>query len=172
MTLSQPFSRPFILSFVGHSGSGKTTFLEKLIPILAKAGLKVAVIKHTSHLFQMDKPGKDTWRHKQAGAMATVISSARQVGLVMDVDHDHQPAELAPMLSFADLIITEGYKSSPHAKVEIFRPEATGDAMPLCTQDPALLAVVSDAEITLDLPCFGTDDVQALADFLLDHIGI
>ncbi len=161
---------PPIISFVGHSGSGKTTIIEKLIPLLAGAGLKVAIIKHDVHGFEMDKPGKDTWRHKKAGAAATIISSATQIGLVMDADHDHQPEELAPLLRFTDLIITEGYKRGSHFKIEVFRPAATGDPKPLCRNDPRLLAIISDDKIVTDRPVFGTYDIKAVADFLISHI--
>jgi molybdopterin-guanine dinucleotide biosynthesis protein B len=161
---------PPIISFVGHSGSGKTTFVEKLIPLLVQAGLKVAIIKHDVHGFEMDKPGKDTWRHKKAGAAATMITSTNRIGLVMDADHDHQPHELAFMFSFADVIITEGFKRGPYPKLEVFRPEATGDQTPLCQDDPQLLAIISDLAVAGKVPVFGLDDVRAVADFLLSYL--
>jgi molybdopterin-guanine dinucleotide biosynthesis protein B len=161
-----------IVSFVGHSGSGKTTFIEKMIPLLVQADVKAAIIKHDVHGFEMDKPGKDTWRHKKAGAAATIISSADKIGLVMDADHDHQPHELALMLGFADMIITEGFKHGPYPKIEVFRPDATGDALPLCLSDPQLLAVISDRTVACKVPVFGLDDIQPVADFLIHHMGI
>lgn len=161
---------PPIVSFVGHSGSGKTTLIEKLIPLLANAGIKVAVIKHDVHGFEMDKPGKDTWRHKKAGAVATVISSATQIGLVMDADHDHSPEELVPYLSFADLIIAEGYKRWANPKIEVFRPAATGDADLICRNDPDLIAVISDTRVTAAVPCFNIADLTAVVDFLRSHL--
>ena len=162
---------PPIISFVGHSGSGKTTFIEKLIPLLVAAGMKVAVIKHDVHGFEMDKPGKDTWRHKKAGAAATMISSPQRIGLVMDADHDHQPHELAFMFGFADLILTEGFKREAYPKLEIFRPEATGDPVPLCRDDPQLLAIVSDSDPAGKTPLFRLDDVRGVADFLVRYLG-
>lgn len=161
---------PPIISFVGHSGSGKTTFIEKTIPLLVKAGVKVAIIKHDVHGFEMDKPGKDTWRHKKAGAAATMISSHNRIGLVMDADHDHQPHELAVFFSFADLIITEGFKHGSYPKLEVFRPGATGDMAPLCRNDPHLLAVISDTAISCNVPVFGLEDVRGVADFLIRYI--
>ncbi|HUU81381.1 MAG TPA: molybdopterin-guanine dinucleotide biosynthesis protein B, partial [Acidobacteriota bacterium] len=83
-----------IVLFVGSSGSGKTTLLEKLIPELTRRGLRVGTIKHDVHGFEMDQPGKDSWRHKHAGALASIISSPHQIGEVMDVDHDHSLDEL------------------------------------------------------------------------------
>ena len=161
---------PPIISFVGHSGCGKTTFIEKLIPLLTRAGLRVAIIKHDVHSFEMDKPGKDTWRHKRAGAFATIISSAKQIGLVMDVRHDHQPAELARILRRADLILTEGFKRAAHAKVEVFRPDATGDRDLLCRHDPHLMAVISDDPISIDAPCFGFKGLKSVAAFLCANL--
>jgi molybdopterin-guanine dinucleotide biosynthesis protein B len=161
-----------IISFVGHSGSGKTTFIEKMIPLLARTGVKAAIIKHDVHGFEMDKPGKDTWRHKKAGAVATIISSADKIGLVMDADHDHLPHELAFMLGFADVIITEGFKHGPYPKIEVFRPDATGDSVPLCLSDPQLLAVISDRTVACEVPVFGLDDLQPVADFIVDRLGI
>lgn len=162
---------PPIISFVGHSGSGKTTFIEKLIPLLVETGMKVAVIKHDVHGFEMDKPGKDTWRHKKAGAAATMISSPQRIGLVMDADYDHQPHELAAMFGFADLILTEGFKREAYPKLEVFRPEATGDPVPLCRDDPQLLAIVSDSDPAGKTPRFRLDDVRGVADFLIQYLG-
>jgi len=158
-----------MVSFVGHSGSGKTTFIEKLISLLTGNGIRVAVIKHDVHGFEMDKPGKDTWRHKQAGAVGTIISSLRQIGMVLDTDHDHQPFELAPLLGAVDLIIVEGYKRGAQPKIEVFRPDATGDAEPLCQDDPLLIALISDTAVAMDLPVFGLDDTEAVAVFIKRH---
>lgn len=167
-----PGANPPIVSFVGHSGSGKTTFIEKLIPVLTRSGIKVAIIKHDVHGFEMDKPGKDTWRHKQAGAVATIISSSSKIGLVMDADHDHQPEELAPFLVSADLIITEGYKRGGYPKIEVFRPQATGDEHPLCIDDPKSIAIISDDAFSTDLPVYGTHAFDAVAHFLTRHFSL
>lgn len=155
-----------ILSFVGHSGSGKTTIIEKLIANLTGFGLKVAIIKHDVHGFEMDHPGKDSWRHKQAGAVATIVSSPSKIGLVMDSDRDQRPESLARMIEFADLILTEGYKKEPHPKIEVFRPHATGDDKLLCKDDPALLAIISDEAIESRAPIFATRDIEGVAAFI------
>ena len=99
-----------------------------------------------------------------------MISSPNQIGLVMDADHDHLPHELAPMFSFADVIITEGFKRGPYPKLEVFRPEATGDDAPLCRMDPQLLAIISDATVACKVPVFCLDDIQAVADFLIRYL--
>jgi molybdopterin-guanine dinucleotide biosynthesis protein B len=163
---------PPIVSFVGHSCSGKTTIIENLIPLLTRSGIKVAIIKHDFHGFEMDKPGKDTWRHKQAGAVATIISSSSQIGMVLDADHDHQPFELAPLLHSADLIIAEGYKKGAQAKIEVFRPGATGDTELLCQDDPQLIAVISDEALSIDLPVFSATDFEAVAVFIKRHFDL
>jgi len=162
---------PPIISFVGSSGSGKTTLLEKLIPELTRLGFKVGTIKHDVHGFEMDKPGKDSWRHKQAGAAVSMISSPFQVGMVMDVDHDHRPDELSSLLSGVDIILTEGYKRKGRAKVEVFRPDGRGEK-PLCMNDESLIALVTDTHIDLGVPRFSLNNIKGLADFLINHLGL
>jgi len=161
---------PPIVLFVGYSGSGKTTLLEKLIPELTRRGLRVGTIKHDVHGFEMDQPGKDSWRHKHAGAAASIISSPYQIGEVMDVDHDHSLDELAPLLSHVDIILTEGYKREHKPKIEVFRPEVRDD--PLCKGDKDLLALVSDSPVDLGVPRYLTDDVEGVADFLIAHFNL
>jgi len=154
-----------IISVVGTSGTGKTTFLEKLIPELIKRGLKVATVKHHKGTFKMDHRGKDTWRHKQAGAAVTLLSSPFHIGMVRDVDHDHGPDELRPFLTGVDIILTEGYKGSDKPKLEIFRPGL--HAQPILRDDKNLLALVSDTPFDIDCPRFSTDDAEGIADFLI-----
>lgn len=159
-------STPFV-SVVGNSGSGKTTFIEKLIPELIGRGLKVGTIKHDVHGFEMDKPGKDSWRHKQAGASATIISSPYQIGMVMDVAYDHKPDELLAYFNGMDIILTEGYKRGDHPKMEIFRNEIINE--PLCKNDKYLLAIITDSKIDIDVPTFFLEEVKEIAEFLIKH---
>lgn len=163
----QAKTTPHIVLIVGNSGSGKTTFLENLIPELKRRNLKVGTIKHDVHGFEMDKPGKDSWRHKQAGASTTVISSPYQIGMVRDVSHDHKPDELLPLFPDMDIILIEGYKRASKPKLEIFRPEVAKE--PLCKDDQHLLALISDANVNLGVPRFGTKDVQGVADLIINH---
>ncbi len=161
---------PPIVSIVGNTGSGKTTFIEKLIPEITRRGLRVGTIKHDVHGFEMDKPGKDSWRHKQAGASTTIISSPSKIGMVMDVDYDHKPDELLPLFPNVDIILTEGYKFENNPKLEIFRPEITKE--PLCKDDEYLLALISDSNIDLGVPRFSPKDINRVAEFLISHFNL
>lgn len=156
-----------IVCIVGGSGSGKTTYLEGLIPELTSRGLKVGTIKHHGHDFEMDYPGKDSWRHKQAGSAIAMISSPCRLGLVMDVDHDHRPDELAGFFRDVDIILCEGYKGEDKPKVEVFRPEV--HARPFCIADKNLVALVTDGEVDTRVPCFTFSETRALADLLIER---
>jgi len=161
---------PPVVSVVGNSGAGKTTFLEKLIPEMIHRGLKIGTIKHDVHGFEMDKPGKDSWRHKHAGALATVISSPYQIGMVKDVEYDHQPEELLPLFPDVHIILTEGYKRGNHPKLEIFRTEIEKE--PLCKNDKNLLAFISNSNMDFNVPVFSLDDILGVADFLITHFNL
>lgn len=163
-------TKPPIVSIVGFSGTGKTTLLERLIPELKDRGFEVGTIKHHSNNFEMDQPGKDSWRHKKAGASATIISSPSQIGMVMDVDHDHKVNELAPFLSGVDIILTEGYKYEDNPKLEVYRPEIYLGL--LSKDDKNLLAVISDMPLESSIPWFSTEDAEGLADFLVACFGL
>ena len=170
MKIPMKKTSPSLVSVVGNSGSGKTTFLEKLIPELIGRGLKVGTIKHDVHGFEMDKPGKDSWRHKHAGASATVISSPYQIGMVMDVAHDHKPDELLFYFNGMDIVLTEGYKRGDHPKMEIFRTEIINE--PLCKNDKSLLALITDSDVDLDVPVFSLRAIKEVADFLIKHFNL
>ncbi len=159
-------TEPPIISIVGFSGSGKTTLLEKLIPELTRRGIRVGTIKHHLHDFEMDRPGKDSWRHKQAGAAVTIISTPSRIGISRDVDHDHKPQELVPFLDGVDIILTEGYKRENNPKLEVFRPEI--HEKPLLQGDESLMALISDAPVDIGVPRFSTDDIDGLTDFLIN----
>ena len=163
-------TEPPIISVVGFSGSGKTTLLEKLIPELTRRGIRVGTIKHHLHDFEMDRPGKDSWRHKHAGAAVTIISTPSQIGMSMDVEHDHKPQELIPFFAGVDIILTEGYKRENNAKLEVFRPEV--HEKPLLQGDAHLMALISDTPIDIGVPRFLTEDVEGLADFLISRFNL
>lgn len=159
--------KPPIVSVVGKSGSGKTTLLEKLIPELKERGLRIGTIKHDVHGFEMDHPGKDSWRHKKAGSSRTLISSPQRIGMVMDADHDHSLDELLTFMSGMDIVLSEGYKREQKPKVEIYRREVHDS--PLCEADENLIALVTDSDRDLGVPRFATGDAGGLADFLIGH---
>ncbi|MEE8552703.1 MAG: molybdopterin-guanine dinucleotide biosynthesis protein B [Desulfobacterales bacterium] len=161
---------PPVVSVVGYSGSGKTTLLEKLISGLKDRGYSVGTIKHDVHGFEMDRQGKDSWRHKKAGASATIISSPYQIGMVRDVDHDHRPVELMVLLPDMDIILTEGYKKENLPKLEVFRSQI--HKAPLFKGDKTLLALISDDPIDLGVPRFSCDDGQSMVDFLIKHFNL
>jgi molybdopterin-guanine dinucleotide biosynthesis protein B len=159
-----------VVSVVGYSGSGKTTLLEKLISELKTRGYAVGTIMHDVHGFEMDKPGKDSWRHKKAGASATIISSPFQIGMVRDVEHDHSPEELMALLPDMDIILTEGYKRENLPKLEVFRSKV--HKAPLFKGDKSLLALISDDPIDMGVPRFSLGDGQKLADFVIKHFNL
>ena len=158
-------SPPPLVCIVGYSGSGKTTLMVNLISCFARRGLRVGTIKHDPHGFNIDHPGKDSYRHKDAGATASLISSPTQVAMVADTDHDRTPEELLPMLPRVDIVLAEGFKRAPLPKIEVFRPE-TGNN-PACQGDPYLLAVVSDAPVDWGIQRFASTDTSDLADHLI-----
>jgi len=166
----QKTESPPIVLIVGKSGSGKTTVMEKLIPALNSYGLRVGSIKHHHGEFELDIPGKDSWRHKKAGAAVSVISSSHKIGMVMDVDHDLAPSEFYGFFPDVDVILAEGYKRGDHPKVEIFRPEIHKE--PLCKDDPLLIALVTDGQTLPGVPGFKTTDTVQLARFLVDRFDL
>ena len=178
MPLSQagPRTGPAIMLIVGFANSGKTRLMTRLIEVLSLRGLRVGAVKHHGHTvasgvrsdFEMDQPGKDTWKYRQAGARAAVISSRFGIGMVRDVDHDHEIPELIGLMPDMDIVLAEGYKRSDHPKIEVFRPE--NGKPPACRYNRNLIAVVSDTPLDWDVPQFGTDAADALADFILHHL--
>lgn len=154
-----------IISIVGKSDSGKTTFIEKLLPELVRRGYRVATVKHDVHGFEVDREGKDSWRHKQAGAHTVIISSPAKVALIRDVEKDLTLDELRQkLIQDVDLILSEGYKKDVQPKIEIFRMEKHKEL--LCTQEDNLVAIVSDKEFNVGVSCFFLDDVKGVADFI------
>lgn len=154
-----------IVSIVGKSNSGKTTLIEKLIPELIRRGWRVGTIKHNMHGFEIDHEGKDSWRHKRAGARITVIASPHQVAVVEDVESDFSIGELRDQyIRQVDVILVEGYKGNPYPKIEVFRPSLKRER--LCTAEDNLFAVASDTIIESDVPCLDLSDIRAIADLI------
>lgn len=154
-----------IVSIVGKSGSGKTTLIEKVIPELIRRGYRVATIKHNIHGFDIDHEGKDSWRHKRAGARTTVIASPRRVALIEDVEKDHNITELKNRyIQDVDIVLVEGYKKNPYPKIEINRTEMKQGL--LSTNDDNLIAVVTNKRLNIDVPCFDIDDISGVVDII------
>ncbi len=154
-----------IVSVVGKSDSGKTTLIEKLVPELVRRGYRIATVKHDIHGFEVDREGKDSWRHKRAGAHTVVISSSNKVALIRDVERDLTLEEIREkLIRDVDLILSEGYKKDIQPKIEIFRKEMHQEL--LCGKEDNLVAVVSNRFFDIGIPCFELDDMKGLADFI------
>jgi len=159
-----------IFGIAGWSGSGKTTLLTRLIPLLTARGFRISTLKHAHHGFDVDQPGKDSYVHRQAGAVEVMVSSANRWALM----HEHRGApepgleDLLPHMSPVDLVIVEGFKRHRHPKLEVFRP-SVGKPL-LCREDPTVLAVASDETIAdLPVPRLERENVAGIADFVLTH---
>ena len=159
-----------VFGFAGWSGSGKTTLIEKLIPRFAGAGLRVSLVKHAHHTFDVDQPGKDSYRHRHAGASEVLVTSSRRWVLMHELRGAHEPAfeEHAKRLSPCDLLLVEGFKHAPIPKLEVWRAEP-GEPL-LHPNDPHIVAIASDARIDTRLPLLDLNDDAAIARFVLDYL--
>ncbi len=156
-----------VISIVGKSESGKTTLIEKLIPLLKARGYRVGIVKHAHHGFDMDREGKDSHRHKQAGADAVMIASPGRIAMIKDIPGEGLD-DLVPYFADMDLLITEGFKRDRAPKIEVFRAER--HEHPACLDDDTLLAVVSDTPLSAAVPCFASAAVERIADFIVARI--
>ncbi|NNK85601.1 MAG: molybdopterin-guanine dinucleotide biosynthesis protein B [Desulfobacterales bacterium] len=154
---------PPIISIVGKSGSGKTTLLEKLIVELKKRGYRIGTIKHASGKFDIDEKGKDSWRHRQAGADTVVIASVGKIAMMKNEDHAAVD-DLVKYFPDMDIIITEGFKKENKPKIEVFRAEKHQN--PLFLGENSLIAFDTDTQQKLPVPTFGLEETQELADFV------
>ena len=156
-----------VLTFVGLSGTGKTTLLEQLIPLLRARGLRVAVVKHDVHGFQMDTPGKDTYRFSAAGAQVVAIANAQRFALVEELPRELRLSEVIGQLPEVDLVLTEGYKRSRYPKIELHRKALR---QPLLTPADELLAVLTDEPVDVAALQLSLADVEACAQVILDYV--
>jgi molybdopterin-guanine dinucleotide biosynthesis protein B len=157
------------VSFVAAcSNSGKTTLIEKIVRILKARGLCVAVVKHASKGFELDQPGKDSWRFQQAGADSVVLVGPGKMAVLRTTDHDPTEEELERVVD-ADIVIHEGFKKTAKNKIEVFRSGISGER-PLSMDDPAYIALVSDRQFDVRMPLFDLNDAEGVAEFLIKKI--
>lgn len=159
---------PFV-SIVGKSGSGKTVLLEKLIPVLKARGFRVAVVKHHAHPSSLDTPGKDSWRLAEAGADEIVVASPIEISHLVRLKRELTLNEIAATIQDVDLILAEGFNRDTSPKIEVARAEAE---TVLIAPKSDLIAVVSDLDMKFEVPRFGLDDVDRIAEFIIRYFGL
>jgi molybdopterin-guanine dinucleotide biosynthesis protein B len=159
-----------IVGLAGWSGSGKTSLVIRLVPELVRRGLSVSTIKHAHHAFDVDKPGKDSHAHREAGAQEVLVSSANRFALMRELRGAPEPTfeELVARMARVDILLVEGFKRHAHDKIEVHRP-SVGKPL-LAHDDPRIIAVASDAALTgLGVPLLDLDDTAAIADFIVGY---
>lgn len=158
--------------FAGYSGSGKTTLIEKLIPLFVQRNLRVSLIKHAHHTFDVDQAGKDSYRHRHAGCTEVLVTSSRRWALMHELRGAPEPglAEQIGRLSPCDLLLVEGFKHEPIPKLEVYRA-ATGESV-LHPHDANIVAVASDEKLDTRLLQLDLNDPPAIAAFILNHVGL
>ena len=161
-----------IFGFAGYSGSGKTTLIEKLIPLFVQRGLRVSLIKHAHHTFDVDQPGKDSFRHRHAGCTEVLVTSSRRWALMHELRGAPEPSlkEQMERLSPCDLLLVEGFKHEPISKLEVYRAEV-GESM-IHPHDSNIVAIASDAKVDSQLPQLDLNAPEAIAAFVLKHVGL
>lgn len=160
-----------VFGFAGWSGSGKTTLIEKLIPLFVAQGLRVSLLKHAHHSFDVDQPGKDSWRHRHAGATEVLVSSSQRWVLMHELRGAPEPsfAELIERITPCDLLLVEGFKRESVPKLEVYRSVASESL--LYPYDRNIVAIASDAKLDTTLPQFRLDDAPGIARFILEYLG-
>jgi molybdopterin-guanine dinucleotide biosynthesis adapter protein len=159
-----------IFGLAGWSGSGKTTLMTALIPELVSRGISVSTLKHAHHGFDIDQPGKDSWRHRQAGAQEVMVCSQNRWALMHELRGVAEPSfdELVRRMSPVDLLLVEGFKRHPHPKIEVYRPSLRKPL--LHPEDPFVVAIACDeAPPGLPLPWLRLSDAGAIATFILGY---
>ncbi|HVV39445.1 MAG TPA: molybdopterin-guanine dinucleotide biosynthesis protein B [Nitrobacter sp.] len=158
-----------MIGFAGWSGAGKTTLLTRLIPHLVAKGLRVSTLKHAHHGFDVDVPGKDSWRHREAGAAEVLVSSGKRWALMHELREADEPElpELLARMSPVDLVIVEGFKRELHPKIEVYR--AANGKPPLFPDDSHIVGLATDTAFETRLPMAQLDDIPAIAIMALNH---
>lgn len=158
-----------VFGIAGWSGAGKTTLIEKLIPEFTRRGLKVSVIKHAHHGFDLDRPGKDSFRHREAGATQVLMLSGQRWVLMHELRNEPEPAleTQLKLLAPCDIVLIEGFKAAAVPKVEVHR--SGNGKPPLWPENPNVVAVAADVAIECTLPTYALDDAETIASFILDY---
>jgi len=161
-----------IFGFAGWSGSGKTTLIEKLIPLFVTHGLKVSLIKHAHHSFDVDQAGKDSYRHRHAGCSEVLVTSSKRWVLMHELRGAPEPdfAQLIMRVSPCDLLLVEGFKREKLPKLEVYRA-AVGESL-LHSQDPSIVGIACDQRLDTKLPQLDLNDALTIATFILQHVGL
>ena len=161
-----------IFGFAGFSGSGKTTLIEQLIPLFVARGLRVSLVKHAHHTFDVDQPGKDSYRHRHAGASEVLITSSRRWVLMHELRGEAEPSmdDVIRHISPCDLLLVEGFKRAAIPKLEIYR-RVVGEPL-LHPHDPHIVAIATDAPLATHLPVLDLNTPEAVAEFVLKHAGL
>jgi len=163
---------PSIIGFAANSGTGKTTLISQLIPILNERGLKVGLIKHSHHDFDIDQPGKDSYRLREAGASPVVLVSKHRRAVITELAAD-EPTLAEQLHCFpagsVDLVIVEGFKHEDFPKIELYRAELNQSYL-LHNNDPSIIAIASNANTSYSIPSLDINNPEQIADFIIDHI--
>ena len=161
-----------IFGFAGYSGSGKTTLIEQLIPLFVARGVSVSLVKHAHHTFDIDQPGKDSYRHRKAGCTEVLITSSRRWALIHELRGAPEPelSEQIKHLAPCDLVLVEGYKRERIPKLEVFRTEI-GEPL-IHPHDENVVAIASDVRLETTLPQFDLNAPEPIAEFVLRHVGL
>ena len=161
-----------VFGVTGWKNSGKTGLMERLVAEISGRGFTVSTIKHAHHAFDIDHPGRDSYRHREAGAREVILASRKRVAQMTELRGETEPelADLLPRLGPCDLVLVEGYKNARHPKVECFRAEA-GHQL-IAPGDQTILAMASDCPVDVAVPVFDLDDTAAIADFVLSQVGL
>jgi len=160
-----------VFGIAGYSGSGKTTLLERMIPVFIVEGLRVSVMKHAHHRFDVDRPGKDSYRHREAGAAEVLISGGERWVLMNELRGAPEPTldQLLKKFSPCDIVLVEGFKSQPFPKLEVHR-QAAGKSL-LFPDDPDIVAVATDEPLDTALPQLDVNYPEAVAVFIMHYFG-
>lgn len=161
-----------IFGFAGWSGSGKTTLIEKLIPLFVARGLKVSLVKHAHHSFEVDQPGKDSYRHRHAGCREVLVTSSRRWVLMHELRGAAEPSleEHIKRIAPCDLLLVEGFKRERIPKLEVYRA-SVGEAL-LHPHDDSIVGIACDRRLDTRLPQFDLDDAPGVAGFVRRHLGL